>query len=69
MFWFVKRFTKKQDKAASRARQNQEWGTTKDQNPEPNSNNKQISKPGINREAPKENGSSQRIGASSCLKE
>ncbi len=36
------------DKAARRARQNQEWGTTKDQNPESNSINKQISKPRIN---------------------
>jgi hypothetical protein len=48
------------DKAARKAKQNQEWGTTRNQNPESNSNNKQISKRGINREAPKENGSGQR---------
>src|SRR5271157_4971632 len=40
------------DEAARKAKQNQEWGTTTNQNPESNSNNKQISKRGINREAP-----------------
>jgi len=57
------------DKAARKAKQNQEWGTTTNQDPELNSNNKKISKLGINPESPKENASTQKIATSSCLKE
>jgi len=57
------------DEAARKAKQNQEWGTTTNQDPELNSNNKKISKLGINPESPKENASTQKVATSSCLKE